>query len=239
MQQPLPSLLDPPITFGHRGACAYAPDNTIESFELALRLGAGGLESDVWLTADGVPVLDHDGVVGHRLRRRSIGDVPRSALPPHIPTLAGLLDRCGTGYQLSLDLKDRAAAEAVVRTVETHDPSMLPRLWLCHPDLDLLTQLRRSLGDVRLINSTRLTRLKEGPERRAARLSDEGVDGINLHRTEWSGGLVVLLHRFDRVAFGWDMQLEHELRAGFRMGLDALYSDHPDVMNDIFSTEIG
>ena len=61
MQQRLPSLLAPPITFAHRGARANAPDNTIEAFQLALDLGAGGLESDVWLTRDGVPVLDHDG----------------------------------------------------------------------------------------------------------------------------------------------------------------------------------
>ncbi|MGA1075335.1 MAG: glycerophosphodiester phosphodiesterase, partial [Ilumatobacteraceae bacterium] len=61
MQQRLPSLLDPPIMFAHRGARAHAPENTIEAFQLALRLGATGLESDAWLTADGVVVLDHDG----------------------------------------------------------------------------------------------------------------------------------------------------------------------------------
>ena len=47
-------MLDDPITFAHRGACAYAPENTLEAFALGLRLGATGLESDVWLTADGV-----------------------------------------------------------------------------------------------------------------------------------------------------------------------------------------
>lgn len=51
------------IGFAHRGARDRAPDNRLESFALALELGAGGLESDVWLTADGVPVLDHDGLV--------------------------------------------------------------------------------------------------------------------------------------------------------------------------------
>lgn len=51
------------IGFAHRGARAYAPENTLEAFALALKLGADGLESDVWLTADGVPVLDHDGSV--------------------------------------------------------------------------------------------------------------------------------------------------------------------------------
>ena len=71
--RPQPSVsrrkrLDPPIAFAHRGAKAHAPENTIEAFTLALRLGATGLESDVWLTSDGVPVLDHDGVVRARLR---------------------------------------------------------------------------------------------------------------------------------------------------------------------------
>src|SRR6185436_7833703 len=55
-----PSLLDPPIGFAHRGARAHAPENTLDAFALALRLGATGLETDLWLTADGIPVLDHD-----------------------------------------------------------------------------------------------------------------------------------------------------------------------------------
>src|SRR6187551_2455353 len=104
MQQRLPSLLDPPIAFAHRGAKAHAPENTIAAFELALRLGATGLESDVWLTADGVAVLDHDGVVKQGLRRRPIAGVVRSSLPVHIPSLAEMLDSCGSGFDLSLDL---------------------------------------------------------------------------------------------------------------------------------------
>ena len=75
--------------------------------------------------------------------------------------------------------------------------------------------------DVRLLQSTRLERIKEGAERRADALARAGIDGINLNRRDWNGGLVVLFHRFGRVAFGWDMQFEHELRDGLRMGLDA------------------
>lgn len=48
---------------GHRGACAYAPENTLASFQLALDLGADGIELDVTLTKDGVPVVMHDGTV--------------------------------------------------------------------------------------------------------------------------------------------------------------------------------
>lgn len=48
------------LVFGHRGAKAYAPMNTIPSFELALEQGADGIELDVRLTRDGAMVIMHD-----------------------------------------------------------------------------------------------------------------------------------------------------------------------------------
>lgn len=240
MQQRLPSLLDPPITFAHRGARAYAPENTIEAFALALKLGASGLESDVWVTADGVVVLDHDGEVRlGRFKRRPIGDMRRDELPDHIPTLEELFEACGVDYHLSLDLKAPTAGEEVIAVVREHAPGLLPRLWLCHHDLEALATLRHVDDDVRLIDSTRLHRIDEGPERRAARLADLGIDGINLRKADWNGGLVALFHRFERIAFSWDLQHEHLLRPAFRMGIDGVYSDYVDRMVDAFNEEIG
>lgn len=46
--------------FGHRGACGYLPENTMESFELAFELGCSAIEFDVVLTKDLVPVIRHD-----------------------------------------------------------------------------------------------------------------------------------------------------------------------------------
>lgn len=48
------------LVFGHRGASAYAPENTLASFRLAMEQGAHGVEFDVHLTRDGVPVVIHD-----------------------------------------------------------------------------------------------------------------------------------------------------------------------------------
>jgi glycerophosphoryl diester phosphodiesterase len=241
VQQRLPSLLDPPITFAHRGARAHAPENTLEAFELALRLGATGLESDVWLTADGVAVLDHDGVVKNGMRRRPISQIDRAALPGHVPTLLELLQTCGTDFSLSLDLKDPESAGAIVEVISDVDPSLLERTWLCEPSLNRVIELREMFGDtpIRLLQTTRLERIKGTPERRAEYLARHRIDGINLHRTDWSGGLVALFHRFGLFTFGWDMQHEHELRTGLRMGLDAVYSDFVDVMGDAFREEIG
>ena len=60
-----------------------------------------------------------------------------------------------------------------------------------------------------------------------------------MHHTDWTGGLVTLFHRFERVAFGWDMQHEHVLQTGLRMGLDGVYSDWVDRMVDVYTAELG
>lgn len=46
--------------WGHRGASAYAPENTMEAFRMAVSQGAHGIETDVHLTKDGVAVIMHD-----------------------------------------------------------------------------------------------------------------------------------------------------------------------------------
>ncbi len=49
------------VTEGHRGFCARYPENTLPSFEAALDLGVDAVEFDVWLTADKIPMIMHDG----------------------------------------------------------------------------------------------------------------------------------------------------------------------------------
>lgn len=222
-------LLTPPLGFAHRGGAAHAPENTLEAFSVALEMGASGLESDVWVTADGVPVLAHEGQVRTGLRRRVLSDVPRADLPSHVPTLEDLYDRCGTGFQLSLDVKDPGAAAPVVAVARGFGDAV-GRLWLCHPQWRQLCQWRCLSTEAHLVDSTRLRRMKEGPERRAATLAEHGIDAVNLHHTDWTGGLTTLFHRFERYAFAWDCQHEPVLRAVLAMGVDAVYSDHVDRM---------
>lgn len=50
-----------PLILGHRGASAIAPENTIAAFARAMQDGADGIEFDVRLSRDGVPVVIHDG----------------------------------------------------------------------------------------------------------------------------------------------------------------------------------
>lgn len=231
----VPALRTPPIAFAHRGARANAPENTLAAFALAVRLGATGLESDVWLTADGEAVLDHDGVTRGWWRRRRIASLRRSQLPSYIPTLAELYATCGTDLDVSLDVKDTAAFDRVVAVVREAGGDALARLWLCHPRWQQAVAWRSHSDAVRLVDSTRLGRIKEGAERRAATLADKGIDAVNLHHLDWTGGLTTLFHRFGVLAFGWDAQTPRVLTELLDAGIDAVYSDHVDRMVDAVS----
>jgi glycerophosphoryl diester phosphodiesterase len=73
---------------GHRGARGLAPENTLPSFRMALDAGADSVETDVHLTADGVPVLSHDPTLadGRVIRSLSAAEVAAAG----VPTLADL-----------------------------------------------------------------------------------------------------------------------------------------------------
>lgn len=238
MQQRLPSLVEEPIAFAHRGARAHAPENTIEAFQLALRLGANGLETDVWLTQDNEVVLDHDGVVKSWGRKRAIADLKRSSLPSHIPTVSEFFDSCGTNFNLSVDIKDDGATDGLVSMAREAGYD-LSRLYVCHWRSAECFSIRERHADIKVVDSTRLQRLKDGPEKRAALLADKGIDVLNMHISDWNGGLVTMMHRFNVQAFGWDVQFPTALSNGLRMGLDAIYSDHVDRLVEAYDAEIG
>jgi len=232
VQQRLPSLRNPAVLFAHRGARAHAQENTLDAFQLALRLGASGLETDVWLTKDGIPVLDHDGIVRRGVRRRPLSTEVREALPAHIPSLDDLYATCGTNFELSVDIKDDQAFDSVIAVARKHGAE--GRLWLCHSDWEVLAE-ERPKTSARLVDSTRLKRMKDGPERRAAELAAAGIDAVNLHHSDWTGGLTTLFHRFNRYCVAWDAQHVRIIRDLLRMGVDGIHSDHVDRLQTGFS----
>jgi glycerophosphoryl diester phosphodiesterase len=127
-------------------------------------------------------------------------------------------------------VKDPEAAAAVVAVARAAGGGATDRLWICHPDWELLAGWRKDLDDVHMVDSTRIKAMRQGPERRAAQLAAAGIDAVNLHHPEWTGGLTTLFHRFGVLAFAWDAQHERILRNLLRMGIDAVYSDHVDRM---------
>jgi glycerophosphoryl diester phosphodiesterase len=213
------SPLRPPIGFANW-------DGTGGTDRQALELGASGLHGRVWLTADGVPVLDRHGHVG--LRRRRIATLQRRALPPSIPSLDEVYAACGTGFELSLEVMDPDAVDAVVAAASAAGGGAPGRLWLGHHDWEILAGWRDRFDDVRLVDTTRMRSVSEGPERRAASLAGASIDAVNLHHSDWTGGHTTLFHRFGVLAFARDAQLDRVLDELLDLGVDGVFSDHAD-----------
>jgi len=89
---PLLDLASHPV-IGHRGASGLAPENTLESFGLAVEQGAEALEFDVRLSADGVPMVVHDPALDRTTDRT--GTVARLS--------AGELATADAGFRFTTD----------------------------------------------------------------------------------------------------------------------------------------
>jgi glycerophosphoryl diester phosphodiesterase len=125
----------------HRGASAFYPENTLEAFDGAHRLGAKWVETDVMLTQDGMPILFHDDTLERMTgQNKHIAQMDYEALKrvdvgswfdakfqgACIPTLAQGLD-CLTRLNMCLNLeikptlgKDKETAQAAIKVLRDH-----------------------------------------------------------------------------------------------------------------------
>ena len=105
----------------HRGASGYAPENTLEAFLLAIEQGADGIELDVQLSRDGIPVVIHDETIDrvtdrtgyvkdYTLQELKELTVLKDRFPQYsqskIPTLKEVLEAVkSSGIQVNIELK--------------------------------------------------------------------------------------------------------------------------------------
>jgi len=103
-----------PLIIGHRGASAFAPENTVAAFGLAAEQGAHGVELDVRLSADGNVVVMHDATVERttngagRVSRLSSAQLRAldAGMGQPVPTLDDVFQAFGPGLLYNVELKD-------------------------------------------------------------------------------------------------------------------------------------
>lgn len=119
-----------PLVWGHRGASAYAPENTLAAFRLAAEQGADGVELDCQLSADGVPVVIHDETLDRTtdatgpVKECTAAELARvdAGRGEHVPTLeevfAALADtRCEVNVELKNSIEPYPGLEQAVLDV--------------------------------------------------------------------------------------------------------------------------
>lgn len=106
---------------GHRGAPREFPENTLPAFERAIELGADGIELDVHVTADGIPVVHHDPELSRAraLAQMSWDEVRRVELAPGItiPSLQQVLTVVGDRAMVYVELKGSNSERATLELI--------------------------------------------------------------------------------------------------------------------------
>lgn len=117
------------VVYGHRGAAAEFPENTRAGFRRALELGIEGIELDVHLSKDGVPVIIHDETLDRTTNAKGpVADFTVEELRQvdagdgeYVPTLAEVLDLVGDRVHVDIEIKANAAGAAVLEEVRGRD----------------------------------------------------------------------------------------------------------------------
>ena len=148
--------------WAHRGASAAAPENTMAAFRAAAAAGVDGIELDVHLSRDDVPVVIHDETVdrttdGHgRISALPVGQLRQldaggwfspSFAGETVPTLDEVFAWAADRLRLNVEIKAVPAGLAVIELLRAYplarvlissfDHALLERLRLLNPDLPL------------------------------------------------------------------------------------------------------
>jgi glycerophosphoryl diester phosphodiesterase len=225
-------MLQLPNVVGHRGAAAYAPENTLESFREARRRGASWIELDVKTTRDGVPIIMHDESL---LRTtgvdRLVIDTDRAELPAGVPTFVeaiACLGELGLGCDVEIKPcpgREAATAQAVVET--------LRRCWPRHLPAPLLSSFKdAALAAARQLapDYARVLLLREQVPDWQARA--KAVDAVGLVVNGRKLG-ALWAHDIKRAGYllgVYTINDPVEARALIALGADCIITDAPDVI---------
>lgn len=211
-----------PLLLGHRGAPAELPENTLAGFRRAVELGADGVELDVQLSADGVPVVIHDCT----LQRTTAGhgrvdQLPWARLREWVPSLAEAAAwGAGSGAWLNVEIKAAGAEATVLAALEragAMDRSILSSF------LPATVREARAL-EPRLPCCLLTERWDAGAQLAAA---ETGATGVCLEDRGASDSAVAELRAAGLPVVVWTADDPARIRALLRGGVAGIITNHP------------
>lgn len=242
-----------PLIIGHRGASAVAPENTMAAFREALAVGADGIEFDVRLTRDRVPVVIHDstlrrtGGLPHRVADRTWAEISKvdvgswfsgSFANETVPSLAELFTLFRSNNStLYLEMKcdsaaeQRALAEACVQTIDEH--SLKERVIVeCFqlPALRILKEIDSEIKTVALFEPSFTNPSVLSDQRIINQARDVGAAALALHHRLARESLVQKAKDAEMHVAVWTVDEPAWIERARASGIDALITNEPKRM---------
>ena len=239
-----------PLNLGHRGASAYAPENTLAAFRLAADMGADGIELDAKLSRDGAVVVIHDATVDRTTN--GSGQVSELSLAELKALDAGSkFDVKYAGEQVpTLDEVFDAVADRLIVNVELTNYNDL-RDGLEYKVVELIEE--RGLAERVMVSSFSPLNLRHvkraAPDivcgllyrpdmpllfRRAwLAWLVPGLEARHPHYSMIDAALVTKVHARRQKINTWTVNEEADMRRMVHAEVDAIMTDRPDVLKSI------
>jgi len=223
-----------PLIIAHRGASAEKPENTLAAFRRALALQVDGIELDVQVTADGVPVVFHDtslrrltGQAGRVTRQtwRELQELSVAGTEP-IPRLADVLALVRGRAVVQIELKRGAVVVPVVRAIRQAEAAQ----WVILSSFEApLVRAAQTLapGIPRLL----ISKNRGGAKEHLRQMTAAGASGLSLdHKVVRSRAMVDAIRAGGGALWCWTVNDAAVARRLAGWGVDALVGDNPVLL---------
>lgn len=235
--------------FAHRGASGYAPENTLEAFQLAVQQRADGVELDVHLTRDGELLVAHDEKIDrvsdgsgwiHQMSLQQIKRFDFNRLHPEYegakaPLLSEVYELLKpTGLHINVELKNSAVPYA---GLEEKLLELAARMGMedrviyssfNHPSMLYLKSLDRSakcglLYDCLLIEAARYA-------------ADARMDALHPHYHQLLSveDFCERAHASGIQVNTWTVNFERDMKRVIALGADIIITNYPDRARALF-----
>jgi glycerophosphoryl diester phosphodiesterase len=233
------------LKIGHRGACGYEPENTLQSFKKAIELGVDAIEFDVRLCKSKKLVVIHDA----RLNRTTNGngkvkdfflkDIKKlnAGNGQKVPSFIQALNIIGKKAKILIELKEKETAKPVVEIIE----QFVEKKGWKYSDFVVISFNKEALFDVRTLNSNirlgasfdcvwDLEMFFEKYDKNALSFKKNFKNiyyiGINYMCLDLK--LLNLLHKKGFFVFVFTVNNVEEIERLRKLGVDGIVSDYPD-----------
>lgn len=223
------------VNFAHRGASEYTPENTLLAFNLGVYMGANGIETDVQITKDGIPVLFHDDTLTRVTGEEgSISDYTFDELQNFFVTKNEFNDKIlkfedflkhfyFRDITFAIELKQRGTAKIVSDLVRKYN--IIPKVVLTSFNFDELCDVREYAPEIKTgyltnnINAELLENMKK-----------LGIDEICPEAHLVSSEIVKDWHMQGFNVRAWGVYNEDLMKQAYDAGCDGMTVNFPDKL---------
>lgn len=230
------------LNIAHRGASAYEYENTIESIEKAIELGADMVEFDLRRTADGIIILWHDPKIPDRsgklspISKTSIEELHLFASDHNFrpARFEDVLKRFGTRVSFDIEIKEKGFEMEVVNLLNRFPPAFEPTISSFHAKI--LHRFKQIDGAIKtsLILKSRLFKTAIlGKLLLKHYILKSGAESFKLELNIANKQNISEIIKSGKSVHVWTVNNKEEMRKMIEAGVDGIITDKPDILNEI------